>query len=80
MAFDALVGLVNDGWRVKAPVNVVGLWRHWPFESGVIWHRRRQRKRSIHHRWRYPWWLVAVVIPSSIRVVTSVNYRGDKKH
>lgn len=87
---EPLGGLVNDRRRITTRVNGPGLRHHWPFESVVIWqrgdwgsvvsHHRRERKRSIHYRWRYPWWLVAVVIPSSIRVITSVNYRGDKEH
>lgn len=31
---------------------------------------------SIHEGRMVPWWLVVGVIPSSIRVITSVNYRA----
>lgn len=43
-------------------------------QGPVVSHRRRQREGAVHY-WRGdPWWLVVVVIPSSIGVVTSVNY------
>lgn len=45
----------------------------------VVSHRRRQGGGSVHDRRGDPWWLVVVVIPSSIGVVTSVNYSVARK-
>lgn len=80
--------MLSYWWR-QTFVHVVHLRRRRPPEGvaivrrghrgPVVSHRRRQRNGPIRDRRRDPGRLVAVVIPSSIRVIASVNYRATRK-
>lgn len=84
----AFVGVMGVG-RHRWSQTLVYVLRVGPFECVVIGrhggrgpvvnHRRRQGGGSVHDRWGDPWRLVVVVIPSSIGVVTSVNYSVARK-
>lgn len=84
-AFVVVMGVVGHRWRQTfvyvlhvGPFECVAIGRHGG-RGPVVSHRRRQRDGSVHDRWGDPWWLVVVVIPSSIGVVTSVNYGVARK-
>lgn len=84
-AFVGVMGVGRDGWSPTfvymlqvGPFKCMVIGRHGD-RGPVVSHRRRQGGGSVHD-WRGdPWWLVVVVIPSSIGVVTSVNYSVARK-
>lgn len=83
----ASVGVVGV-WRHRRGQAFVHMLQVGPFECvvigghggrGPVVNHRRGQGAGVVHDWRGdPWWLVVVVIPSSIGVVTSVNYSVAK--
>lgn len=78
-AFVGVTGVGGHWWSQTfvcvlhvGPFECVVIVRH-VGRGPVVSHWRRQGDGAVHDRRGDPWWLVVVVIPSSIGVVTSVN-------